>query len=182
MAGGFRVEASEVLHRGAIVSTERLSVRTPDGDLIERQAIRHPGAVAVVAVHEGDVVLVEQYRAAIDDLLIEVPAGKLDADDESLESAARRELLEEVGLEPGSIIRLGEFLTAAGFSDEVVTIFAATDCVEVGQRVDGVEEAHMTVLKVPAAEALANAAAGHYRDSKTVIGLFWAQTRGLLEG
>ena len=71
-------------------------------------------------------------------------------------------------------------LTAAGFSDEVVTLFAATDCTDVGQQVDGVEEAHMTVLRIPVAEVLAMAAEGRFRDSKTVIGLFWAQARGLL--
>ena len=180
MTGDFSVEGSEMIHQGAIVDTVQLSVRTPEGDLIERQVIRHPGAVAVVAVLDGQVVLVEQYRAAIDDVLIEIPAGKLDVDGEALDDAARRELIEEVGLDPGRLVELGSFLTAAGFTDEVLTLFAATDCVDVGRQVDGVEEAHMRVLRVPVAEALQWARDGRLRDSKTVIGLFWADARGLL--
>ena len=74
----FFVESSRVVHEGAVVSTEILSVRTPEGDLVERQVVLHPGAVGVVAIHDGCVVLVEQYRAALDDNLIEIPAGKTD--------------------------------------------------------------------------------------------------------
>ena len=74
----FFVEGARVAHAGAMVTTEILTVRTPRGDLVERQVVRHPGAVAVVAIHDGCVVFVEQYRAAVDDNLIEIPAGKTD--------------------------------------------------------------------------------------------------------
>ena len=175
----FTVEESRVIHAGAMVTTEEVSVRTPDGDLVTRQAIRHPGAVAVVAVHKGHVVFVEQYRAAIDDNLIEIPAGKLDVDGEALETAARRELIEEVGLDPQSLTLLGDFVTAAGFSDEIITIFASNDCLEVERAVDGVEEAHSEILRVPLDE-IDDWMNNRLRDAKSVIGLFWARDRGLL--
>jgi len=176
----FFVEGSRVVHEGVVVSTEIVSVRTPEGDLIERQAVRHPGAVAVVAIHDGFVVLVEQYRAAIDANLIEIPAGKLDIAGESLEIAARRELIEEVGLDPKSLVLLGDFVTAAGFCDEVITIFASNDCVQVERQVDGVEEEHSEILRVPVAEIDGWLAGGRLRDAKSLIGLFWARDLGML--
>ncbi|MEM7094774.1 MAG: NUDIX hydrolase [Actinomycetota bacterium] len=177
---GFRIEGAEVVHEGAVVTTEIVSLRTPEGGLVDRQVVRHPGAVAVVAVHGGMVVLVRQYRVALDTELVEIPAGKLDIAGEAPAEAARRELIEEVGLDPQNLVELGSFATAAGFCDEELTIFAATECTEVAREVDGIEEAHSQILRVPADEALATAAAGGYPDAKTVIGLFWAHQRGLL--
>lgn len=177
----FFVEDSRVVHEGAMVTTEILSVRTPEGELVERQAVRHPGAVGVVAIHDGCVVLVEQYRAAIDDNLIEIPAGKTDIPGEPLEIAARRELIEEVGLDPTSLVLLGDFITAAGFSDEVLTLFASNDCVDVGRQVDGVEEEHSEILRVPLAEIDEWLAGGRLRDAKSLIGLFWARELGMLQ-
>lgn len=177
----FFVEGSRLIHAGAMVTSEILSVRTPDGDLVERQVVRHPGAVAVVAVHDGCVVFVEQYRAAIDDNLIEIPAGKLDVAGEPLETAARRELIEEVGLDPRTLVLLGDFITAAGFCDEVLTIFATTDCIDVGRQVDGAEEEHSTIVRVPLADIDEWLASRRLRDAKSLIGLFWARDLGYLE-
>lgn len=177
---GFEVIGSEVHHRGAVVTTETLSVRTPDGDVVERQLVRHPGAVAVVAVHDGDVVLVRQYRAPIDSMLTEIPAGKLDIEGEPGPAAARRELIEEVGLDAAELVELGPFQTAAGFSNEVITIFAATDCTELERRVDGIEEEHSQVVRVPVGEIMQWTGDGRITDAKTLIGLFWARERGLL--
>ena len=177
----FVVEGSRVIHEGAMVTTEELTIRTPEGDLIQRQAIRHPGAVGIVAVHDGCVVLVEQYRAALDDNLIEIPAGKTDVEGEPLETAARRELIEEVGLDPQTLVFLGDFVTAAGFCDEVLSIFASNDCVDVGRQVDGVEEEHSEILRVPVGEIDDWLAKNKLRDAKSLIGLFWARERGLLD-
>ena len=176
----FVVEDAQVVHEGEVVTTEILTVRTPEGDHVKRQVVRHPGAVAVVAVHDGCVVLVEQYRAAIDANLIEIPAGKTDIPGEPLETAARRELIEEVGLDPQSLVLLGDFITAAGFCDEVLTLFASNDCIEVDREVDGVEEAHSEILRVPLGEIDAWLSDGRLRDAKSLIGLFWARDLGLL--
>lgn len=176
----FTIESSEVVHVGAVVRTEIAKMRTPEGDLIDRQVVRHPGAVAVVAVHQDQVVLVEQYRAAIDDNLIEIPAGKLDIAGEATEAAAARELVEEVGLKPNSpMIELGMFVVAAGFSDEVITIYFTNDCTNVGRQVDGIEEAHSEILWIPLAE-VDEWLDSRLTDAKSLIGLFWAKSRGLL--
>ena len=181
-SGGFVVEGAEVVHRGPVVTTELLRIRTPEGELIERQVVRHPGAVAVVAVDQGHVVLIEQYRAALDAMLIEIPAGKLDIAGEPLEAAARRELIEEVGLDPVALTYLGTFITAAGFCDEKLAIFGATEFVDVGRQVDGAEEAHSSVMRVPVSEIEAWLSDGRLTDAKSLIGLFWARERGILDG
>lgn len=179
---GFEVVASDVVHRGAVVTTEIARVRTPEGDIVERQIVRHPGAVGVVAVHNGAVVLVRQYRAAIDAELVEIPAGKLDVAGEPPEEAARRELVEEVGLETSSLQLLGRFYTGAGFCDEQLIIFGTNECVEVPREVEGVEEQHSEIVHVPLAEIESWMHDGRLVDAKSLIGLMWARTAGLLDG
>ena len=180
MGAAFTIEGTEVIHQGYVVRSEVLSIRTPDGDVVERQVVRHPGAVAVVAVHEGNIVLVSQYRAALDDDLIEIPAGKRDIEGEAPEVAAKRELVEEVGLETDELVRLGAFVTAAGFCDEEIIIYATTECREVARNVDGVEEAHSEILHVPIAEIGEWLTDGRITDAKTLIGLFWAREQELV--
>lgn len=177
----FHIQASEVVYEGRMITAEMLDLRGPGGAVVKREVIRHPGAVAVVALHNGCVVMVEQYRVAIDDDLLEIPAGKLDVAGEPLADAARRELIEEVGLDPNELILLGDFVTAAGFCDEVLTIFGCTDCAEVERQVDGVEEEHSVVHHIPLADIDSMLASGRLRDAKTLIGLFWARDRGLLD-
>jgi len=177
----FTVIGTEVAHRGAVVTTEILQVRAPDGQVVERQVVRHPGAVAVVAVHEGSVVLLRQYRAALDHDLVEIPAGKCDVAGEDPVEAAKRELVEEVGLDARELHLLGSFVTAAGFSDEVIIIYAAIDCVEVGRAVEGVEEEYSEVIRVPVDEILPWMCDGRLTDAKSLIGLFWAREAGLLD-
>lgn len=176
----FTVVGTEIVHEGAVVRTEILDVRTPEGDIVKRQVVRHPGAVAVVAVHDGHVVLVSQYRAALDSYLIEIPAGKRDIAGEDPKQAARRELIEEVGLACDSLELLGPFVTAAGFCDEELIIYATNSCRDVGRQVDGVEEAHSQILRVPIAEIDGWLTNGKLTDAKTIIGLYWARDRGLL--
>ena len=179
--GEFSIVGTTVVHRGAVVTTEAVDLRTPEGDVVERQVVRHPGAVAVVAVHEGAVVLVRQYRVALDVELVEIPAGKRDVLDEDPEVAARRELIEEVGLDPQHLQLLGVFATAAGFCDEELIIYATDDCVDVGRQLEGVEEAHSEVVRVPLAEISGWLTDGRLRDAKSLIGLFWAREAGYFE-
>lgn len=178
--GDFTVVGARVVHEGAVVRTEILDIRTPDGDIIDRQVVRHPGAVAIVAVHDGNVILVRQYRAALDSYLTEIPAGKRDVHGEDPAETARRELVEEVGLACDSLVLLGPFVTAAGFCDEELIIYAATECREVERAVDGVEEAYSEILRVPLAEIDSWLTDGRLTDAKTIIGLYWARDRGLL--
>lgn len=175
---GFVNRGDTVVSRGPVITLCTNEFVAPDGSVHERQVVRHPGAVSVVPVLEDrTVVLVRQYRAVIDALVLEIPAGKRDVADEPPEETARRELAEEVGLRAGSLELLVRFHNSVGFSDEFSHVFLATDLTEVPSDRQGVEESHMEVVRLPLDEATAMIDAGEITDSKTVIGLTFARTR-----
>src|SRR3954454_9743621 len=111
-------DSSEVVHRGPLVELAR--ERWPGTDT-EYDIVRHPGAAAVLPVTpDGDVILIRQFRHAIRDDLVEIPAGLLDVDGEDALTAAARELHEETGYRHQTIEFLGGIYTSAGFSNEIV--------------------------------------------------------------
>lgn len=167
------------LHRGPVVSTYNLRVRTPDGTEIDRQVVRHPGAVAVVPLlADGEtVVLVRQYRAALDTDLLEVPAGKLDVQNEDLTVAAQRELVEEIGRRAGRFELLAHFLNSPGFTDERSWVFLARDLTETDHDRQGPEEEAMTIEHVRLDDLDDLMASGELIDAKSVIGLLVARDR-----
>ena len=170
---GFTRRSERVLHRGHIVTLAEITIVDPDGEEFARDVVRHPGAVSVVPLlDDGEtVVLVRQYRSAVEDLLLEIPAGKLDVDGEAPESAAARELEEEVGLRAGRLERLAEFYNSPGFCDEHSIVFAASDLEPCPLSAQGVEERHMSLEHVALADVPAMVADGRLVDAKTIIGL-----------
>ena len=169
--GGFSIVGRERVAQFGFLDAELLSVEAPDGRLVERIVVRHPGAVAVVALVDRDVILIEQYRAALDRWLLEVPAGKLDKPGESTESAAGRELAEEVGRAPVSLERVCTFYTTPGFSDESIAVYLARESEAVERAPAGVEEEAARVVQIPFDEALDLIASGRIADAKTIIAL-----------
>ena len=169
---GFRYLGETALHRGHVISLVESRHSAPDGTTFEREVVRHPGAVSVVPLLEdGDVVLVRQYRAPIDEMVLEIPAGKRDVHDEPLEATARRELVEEVGLSPGRLELLARFHNSIGFCDEESFVFLGTQLSEAPLDRQGIEESHMEIVRVPLPRTAAMNAAGEITDAKTVIGL-----------
>jgi len=176
---GFRSLGEEVLHRGPVVQVTRATIAGPDGTTYEREVVHHPGAVAVVPVLDDGrtVVLVRQYRSALDALVLEVPAGKCDVDGEAPEATAARELEEEVGYRAAHLERLCVIHNSPGFSDERVVIFLAQR-LEAGRAAPhGIEEQHMAVEHVSLAETDTLIADGHVTDAKTVVGLLLARDK-----
>jgi 8-oxo-dGTP pyrophosphatase MutT (NUDIX family) len=151
----------------------------PDGFTFERDIVRHPGAVSVVPL-EADrrhVILVRQYRAAVDTALLELPAGKLDVPGEPPEDCAARELAEEIGYAPGRLTELGQFLNSPGFSDERSWIFLAENLVRCERDAQGVEELHLLLERIDLHEFDDLLASGEIVDAKTIIGLQLARSR-----
>jgi ADP-ribose pyrophosphatase len=176
--GRFRRLDERTLHEGHVITLVEGRFEAPDGSDFTREVVHHPGAVSVVPLHDdGTVTLVRQYRAAIDDLLLELPAGKRDVAGEDPERTARRELVEEVGLEARRVELLAEFLTSPGFSDEHSWTYLATDLREVPSDLQGIEEEHMTVERFPLADVPAMIADRRLLDAKTIIGLTLALRR-----
>lgn len=150
----------------------------PDGDEFTRDVIHHPGAVSIVPYEsDGTVLLVRQYRAAIDRSLLEIPAGKRDVADEPPELTAHRELAEEVGRRAGRMELLGTFYNSPGFCDEYSFTYLARDLTETEIEAHSVEEAAMVIERVTFSDALGLIASGEIVDAKTVIGLLLAKER-----
>ncbi|MEA2534405.1 MAG: ADP-ribose pyrophosphatase [Actinomycetota bacterium] len=161
------------MFRGHTISAGIGVFEAPDGSTFERDLVHHPGAVSVVpVVEEGTaVLLVRQFRAAIDRDLLEVPAGTCDVEGERPEQTAHRELAEEVGMRAGRMEWLCEFQNSPGFCDEHSWIYLALDLEPAAISRQGVEEQHMTIEKVSLDDVPSMIADGRITDAKTIIGL-----------
>jgi 8-oxo-dGDP phosphatase len=174
----YEVRSSRTAHEGVLSTIRVDEVAMPDGGTAEREVVEHDNAVAVVAVDaDGRIVLLRHYRHAVGDRQLEIPAGKLDVDGEAPADAARRELLEEVGLEAASLRELIHFYNSAGWSDEATTIYF-TDDVRPGSPDEDFtavhEESDLEVVHLEIDDALQRIDAGEIRDAKTVIGILLA--------
>lgn len=170
---------SEYFFRG-MINVRLDQVRTPDGSIAQRVVAEHPGAAAIVAVNQdGRLVMVRQYRHPIGMELLEIPAGKLDAD-EPPEQCAIRELAEETGLRPAELIELGKIVTAPGFCNEGITLFFARGVPQHGAKAaqDADEFIEIELLEIE--QAFSAITAGHIVDAKTICGLMMARAKGLL--
>lgn len=175
---GFRRLGGEPVWQGVVIGVDRDRFAAPDGTEFDREVVRHPGAVSVVAARaDGTVLLVRQYRAALDRELLEIPAGKRDVAGEAPEVTAARELEEEVGLRAGRLEELGRFYNSAGFSDEYSIVYLATDLEPCASQAFGVEEQHMTVEEVALSQVGDLIARGELVDAKSIIGLLLARDR-----
>jgi len=178
---GFSFLGEEVRFRGWRIAVTEARFRAPDGAEFRREVVRHPGAVAVVALTaEGRVLLVRQYRGSVDRALLEIPAGTRDVEGEPPHETARRELLEEVGVEAGRMEALGTMLNSPGFCDEETLLYLATDLRDGVPDRHGAEESAIEVVAVPLAETDALRRRGELVDGQTVLGLLLARQH--LEG
>jgi ADP-ribose pyrophosphatase len=172
---GARVITHRRVHEGRVVSLEVDEVVEPGGVRGTREIVRQSGSVAALPVLEdGRIVLVRQYRYAVDAFVWELPAGRRDAG-EAPESGARRELEEEVGLRAGSLEPLMVLWTTPGFCDEVMHLFRATQLERVPPRPEADERIEPTTFTL--ADALAMMQRGEIREGKTVVALLLEQAR-----
>jgi ADP-ribose pyrophosphatase len=161
----------EVVYSGRLLQVHRDRVRLPDGSVGMREYIRHPGAVAIVALFADARVLLErQFRYPLGRAFIEIPAGKLEPGEEHL-ATAQRELLEETGYVAADWRRLGLIHNAIGYSDEGIEIWVARGLELREQQL--AEGEFLEVFTLPLAEAQAMARDGRITDVKTIAGLLW---------
>jgi ADP-ribose pyrophosphatase len=164
-----------LVHAGGFIEVHKDRVRLPDGSETTREYVRHPGAVAIVAIDAGGRVLLErQYRYPLQREFTEIPAGKLEQGEAHLDTA-KRELLEETGYAAAQWTRLGLVHNAIGYSDESIELWLATGLDEREQKLDAGE--FLEVFWLPFDEALAMAGDGRISDVKTIVGLYWAASR-----
>ena len=158
----------DVAWTGRIFNVDRLRVELPDGRVAIRDVVRHPGAVAIVALTEdGRICLVRQYRTALGRVTVEIPAGKLAPGEDPLECAGR-ELLEETGMSAEKIAFLTTIASSDGFCDELIHIYMATGLEF--SRSDPDADEFINVDLVPLEELVDAVLDGRIEDAKTVVG------------
>jgi ADP-ribose diphosphatase len=168
--------SGEQVFDGKLLKVYRDVVRLPDGAQGMREYIRHPGAVAIVALFDdGRVLLERQYRYPQGREFIEIPAGKLEPGEPHLDTA-KRELLEETGYAAAEWTRLGAVHTAIAYTDEAIDIFIAKKLTPGQRKLDAGE--FLEILTVPFAEAIAMVRDGRITDVKTVAALLWVDRFG----
>ena len=167
--GKARVMSRRRVYEGKVVALDVDLVEEPGGVQAVREVVRHRGSVAVLPVHDdGRVVLVRQYRYPVDAKVWELPAGRLDPG-ETVEEGARRELEEEVGLQPARLEPLSVFYTTPGFCDETMHLFRATALRAVPPRPDADERIEAGVFTLEEARDMIRR--GDVREGKTLVAL-----------
>lgn len=158
----------DTMWQGRIFDVNRLNVELPDGRMAQRDVVRHPGAVAIVALtDDGRICLVRQYRTALGRVTVEIPAGKLDPGEDPLE-CANRELLEETGMRAERMAFLTTIATGVGFCDELIHMYMATGLSFAASDPDADE--FINVDLVPLDELIDAVLDGRIEDCKTVTG------------
>lgn len=145
-----------------------MQVRLPSKRVEGRDILRHPGAVAIVALtDDGNIVLVRQWRAALGRITLEIPAGKLEPGEDTA-ACARRELREETGVIPQKLEHLTSIAPAPGYSDELIHLFMATQLSFKDPDPDEDEFIHVEL--VPLSRLIDDVLDGRIEDAKTIIG------------
>jgi ADP-ribose pyrophosphatase len=170
---------SRVIHRGRCLTFRVDTIEDSRGARHQREIAAHPGAVAIVALDDHDrVLLVRQFRTAAGRVLLEIPAGTLEAgEDGAIEDpavAAPRELEEETGHRADRWRLLTRFYTAPGFTNELMYLFLATDLRSaVDGRLEPDEDERLELIRLPWEAAVAAVERGEIADAKSIVGLFW---------
>lgn len=161
-------------YSGSLITVREEEVRQDDGRVAKREIVDHKPAAVIIPYFEGsdEILFIEQYRDAVRDSLLELPAGMV-GDDRNLEETAQRELLEETGFQAKHVQHLCTYFTSPQFTDEQHHLFLATQLVEVS----GIQDVNevSTTLRLRRTEALRMVRDGKVADGKTILGLLWSE-------
>ena len=166
---------SEKIYAGKILDFYRDTVRLPNGHTAPRELVRHNGAVAIVPLlDDGRVIVEKQFRYPHDEVIVEIPAGKLDGPNEIPEEAARRELREETGIEAKELIPLGPFYPTAAYSTETIWMYLAKGLTFGEQKLD--DDEFLNVETMPLQDLVKDILDGKVPDGKTQAAILrvWA--------
>ncbi len=173
--------SSEQIFKGRIIDLQVDEVMLPDGKKAVREMVKHPGAVAIIAVtSEKKVVLVEQYRKAIERSLLEIPAGRIELGEDPLVTA-KRELEEETGYRAKALDYVTSFYTSPGFANEIIHLYVAKGINKVMNPLAGDEDEFVEVHELTMKEALVALQEKCIYDAKTMYALQYLQLVSALE-
>jgi ADP-ribose pyrophosphatase len=167
----------KVVLEGGYLTVRVDTIEDAEGRRHQRELVIHPGAVAILAIDRGDILMVRQFRTPVGRVLLEIPAGTLDRmPDGSIENpelAAPRELGEETGFSAASWRKVGRFFTAPGFASEDMHLYVATDLSPIPGYAGPETDERLDLRRVPWREAIQLAENGSIEDAKSICGLFW---------
>ena len=164
---------TKTVYKGAFLTLVSDEVLLPNGSTSTREWIKHPGAVCCIPIFpDGKIGLIKQYRYAVKEQMIEIPAGKLDQN-ETPEKCALRELEEEIGYKASKLTFLANIHPAIGFTDEKMWLYLAEDLIKTKQSLDADE--FLSLFPTKLEEAVEMVWKGEITDVKTIIGILWAQ-------
>lgn len=168
----YTVKKSEIIHRGKVFDLKIDEIEYVSGNKgIREVAIHYGGAVVVPVTDEGKIVMVTQFRYPFEKYLLELPAGKLDKNEDPL-NCASRELTEETGYTAGKIEKLGKIYTTPGFCTESLHIYLATKLIP-GKHNREEGEQGMEVHEFTPAEINEKICGGEIVDAKTICGIYY---------
>ncbi|HSI67673.1 MAG TPA: NUDIX hydrolase [Planococcus sp. (in: firmicutes)] len=168
---------SNRIYEGKIINLKVDDVSLPNGKTSKRELIEHPGAVAVIAITPGNkMLMVEQYRKALERSLVEIPAGKLEKG-EAPEFTAMRELEEETGYTADKLELIQSFSTSPGFADEVVHMYFAVGLKKSMSQALLDEDEFVELMEVSLEEAEEMVRNQRIYDAKTAFAVLWAKER-----
>ena len=169
----FRVIRRRLLYRGRVVTMTHDTIRWRDGRTFQREVIHHPRSVVLLPIlPDGRVVLIRQFRAAIERFIYEIPAGTSEPG-ESLATCCRRELAEEIGYAARRFTPLCRFFPAPGVSTEEMVLYRATSLTRLAAPPPKDQDELITPRIVTAAQALRMVRTGRILDGKSMLGLLW---------
>ncbi|WP_051236532.1 NUDIX domain-containing protein [Paenibacillus pinihumi] len=160
---------SEPIFKGRVISLQVDTVQLPDGKTATREIVRHPGASAVMALLDGKLLVVEQYRKPLGKLQIEIPAGKLDGGENPME-AAYRELEEETGYRAKSMKPVSSFFTSPGFADEKLFLYFTEDLEAGRMQLD--DDEFLEIKTITLEEAIQYIQEERISDAKTILAVY----------
>ena len=161
--------SSQLVYSGRAVRLRIETVQMPSGRKTTREIVEHDDCIAVVALNDDNVLLVNQYRKAIDKELLEIPAGGIEPGEDPV-AAVQREMREETGYLPRKIERLGGFYSTPGYCTEYLYLYLATNLTPSPLEAEDTE--NISVVWVPLSEIPSLITSGKICDAKSIVGLF----------
>ncbi|MFJ8065193.1 NUDIX hydrolase [Psychrobacillus sp. NPDC096426] len=166
---------TEQKFKGRIITLQVDDVELPNGKTGKREIVKHPGAVAIIAItKDKKIILVEQYRKALERSIIEIPAGKIEPN-EAPEVTALRELEEETGYTTNKLQYIQSFATSPGFADEIIHLYLAENIVKVEEKAELDEDEFVELMHVSLDEMESMISSKQIYDAKTAFAFLWVK-------
>ena len=166
-------QSQETVFDGLLIHVDHMKVTLPNGNTATREIVCHKGGAAIIPIDENEnIYMVRQHRVAVDEITLEIPAGKLEAYGDDPYESAVRELEEETGLRAENVELLTSAIPTPGYCRELLSIYMATGLSQHEDHLD--EDEFLHVVKIPLKEAVARVMSGEFRDAKTIIGILMA--------